>query len=117
MRLLALEIPAEIPAAGYFTLHNTSRKPVALTSAKSPASGQLMLPRSAVSDTTASMVMVTSVLVPAHGDAAFRPGGYHTMCASPSAAIPPGKQAPVTLTFRRIAPPTTNITMCDEKGD
>ncbi len=106
-----------IPAAGYFTLHNNGAQPLVLTGAKSPDCGQLMLHRSVVKNSSASMVMVHSVTVPARGDATFRPGGYHLMCMSPSTAISPGKQVPVTLTFRTSAPVTTSFAVYGAKGD
>jgi hypothetical protein len=107
----------EIPAAGYFTLHNNGVQPVVLTGAKSPDCGQLMLHRSVVKNTSASMVMVPSITVPARGALTFQPGGYHLMCMLPSTAISPGKHVPVTLTFRTIAPLTTNFAVYGAKGD
>lgn len=100
MRFLTLEIPA----AGYFTLHNDTAKPVVLTGAKSPDCGQLMLHRSVVSNHMASMVMVPSITVAAHGSVTFQPGGYHLMCMSPSTSMAPGKHVPVTLTFAHAPP-------------
>lgn len=113
MRFLTLKIPA----AGYFTLHNNGAQPVVLTGARSPDCGQLMLHRSIVRGTTSSMVTVRSITVPAHGAVAFQPGGYHLMCMSPSTAISPGARVPVTLTFRRMAPLTTNFAVYGAKGD
>lgn len=106
-----------IPAAGYFMLHNNGAQPVVLTGAKSPDCGQLMLHRSVVRNTRASMEMVHSITVPAHGGVTFQPGGYHLMCMSPSTAILPGRQVPVTLTFQKIAPLTTTFAVHGAKGD
>lgn len=89
-----------IPAAGYFTLRNDGDQPVVLTGAASPDCSQLMLHRSVEGGGTARMEMAPAVTVPAHGAVTFQPGGYHLMCMSPSAAIAPGKNVPVSLRFR-----------------
>jgi periplasmic copper chaperone A len=107
----------QTPAAGYFTLHNSGAQPIVLTGAKSSDCGQLMLHRSVVRNTSASMVMVHSITVPAHGAVTFQPGGYHLMCTSPSTAISPGRQVLVTLTFQQIAPLTATFAVYGPKGD
>jgi hypothetical protein len=89
----------QIPAAGYFTLNNGSAHPVTLTGAASLDCGQLMLHRSVTENGTARMEMVPAIVVPAHGAVTFRPGGYHLMCVSPTAAIAPGRNVPVSLRF------------------
>lgn len=89
-----------IPAAGYFTLSNGTGHPVVLTGAASSDCGQLMLHRSMEKNGMAEMEMVPAITVPAHGSVTFRPGGYHLMCMSPSAAIQPGRHMPVSLRFK-----------------
>ncbi|HEY1260779.1 MAG TPA: copper chaperone PCu(A)C [Stellaceae bacterium] len=88
-----------LPAAGYFTLSNDSAAPRKLVGAASPACGSLMLHQSVSGGGEERMAMVPSVVVPAHGQAAFAPGGYHLMCTSPTAAMTPGGSVPVTLRF------------------
>jgi len=92
-------ITPAIPAAGYFTLSNTTANAQTLVSASSPACGSLMLHRSVVKNGAEEMVMVPTVPVPAHGQLKFAPGGYHLMCMSPKAAMRPGESVPVTLRF------------------
>ncbi|HEX4860651.1 MAG TPA: copper chaperone PCu(A)C [Rhizomicrobium sp.] len=92
-------LPAGLPAAGYFTLHNTSSKEVALTGAASSACGMLMLHKSSEQGSMGSMQDVTSVAVPAGGTVKFAPGGYHLMCMNPVPALKPGASVGVTLTF------------------
>ena len=92
-------ITPAIPAAGYFTLSNSTADAQTLVGASSPDCGSLMLHRSVVKNGAEEMVMVPSVLVPAHGKLQFAPGGYHLMCMSPAAAMRPGRSAPVTLRF------------------
>lgn len=92
-------LPAGLPAAGYFTLHNNSSKEVALTSAASTACGMLMLHKSSEEGGMGSMQDVSSVAVPAGGMVKFAPGGYHLMCMNPAAALKPGASITVTLAF------------------
>src|SRR3984885_14720475 len=68
-------LPANLPAAGYFTLHNSSGKEISLTAARTPDCGMLMLHRSTQSGGMGSMQDVTSVAVPAGGTVKFAPGG------------------------------------------
>jgi periplasmic copper chaperone A len=88
-----------IPAAGYFTLSNTTAAPRRLVGAASPACGMLMLHRSVDQNGEEQMMAVSSVLVPGHGMVRFAPGGYHLMCMLPGPAMRPGKSVPVTLRF------------------
>ena len=88
-----------IPAAGYFTLSNTTAAPQRLVGAASPACGMMMLHRSVNQNGAEQMMAVSSVLVPGHGKVRFAPGGYHLMCMSPTPVMQPGKSVPVTLRF------------------
>ena len=106
----------QIPAAGYFTLSNSSGQPAVLTGAASQDCGQLMLHQSMEKSGMAEMKMVSAVTVPAHGSVTFRPGGYHLMCLSPSAAITPGHDIPVSLRFKDGASLEVNFPVYGAKG-
>ncbi len=80
-------LPAGVPAGGYFTAHNASRHPLAITGAASPACGTLMLHRSSAKGGMSSMDMVDKVALPAGGEAKFAPGGFHLMCLQPKMKI------------------------------
>jgi periplasmic copper chaperone A len=90
-------LPGNLPAGGYFTLHNPAAKPLRLTGAASPACGMLMLHRSDESGGMARMEDVDAVDVPAGGTLAFAPGGYHLMCMDAKLKI--GDRVPVTFDF------------------
>jgi hypothetical protein len=92
-------ITPAIPAAGYFTLSNSTAVPEPLIGASSPACGSLMLHRSVTKSGVEQMIMVPKVTVPAHGTLQFAPGGYHLMCMSPAGIMRPGQSVPVTLQF------------------
>jgi copper(I)-binding protein len=87
------------PAAGYFVLANRTDAARKLVKASSPACGMLMLHRSVNRNGVDRMEMVESVDVPAHGQVAFAPGGYHLMCTSPSKELAKGRKVAVTLYF------------------
>lgn len=92
-------ITPTIPAAGYFTLSNSTAVPEPLIGASSPACGSLMLHQSVAKNGVEQMIIVPKVSVPAHGTLQFAPGGYHLMCMSPAGIMRPGQSVPVTLQF------------------
>lgn len=87
------------PAAAYFTLSNTSNKPLVLVGFTSPDCGELMMHQSRNVNGVESMAMIAQRIVPAHGQIVFSPGAYHLMCTSPSKAVKPGAWVPITLRF------------------
>jgi copper(I)-binding protein len=91
-------LPAGLPAAGYFSLHNGGSKDRVLTDAASPACGMLMLHRSDDKGGMTAMDDVSEVSIPAGGTLTFAPGGYHLMCMD--AHLKVGSTVPVTLRFR-----------------
>lgn len=92
-------LPAKLPAAGYFTMHNKGKSEVSLTGAASPLCGMLMLHKSVDNGGTGSMEDVERVAVPPGGTIKFAPGGYHLMCMDPAPGLAPGGKAPVSLSF------------------
>ena len=92
-------LPANLPAGGYFTLHNDSAKALTLDGATSPACGMLMLHKSEKTSGMASMSDVARIDVPAGGTLTFAPGGYHLMCMSPTVLLKQGSDVQVTLHF------------------
>jgi copper(I)-binding protein len=92
-------LPAHLPAAGYFTIHNAGKSETALTGASSAACGMLMLHKSSTGSGMASMSDVDSVAVPARSAVAFAPNGFHLMCMDPMPALKRGATVPVTLQF------------------
>jgi copper(I)-binding protein len=92
-------LPNELPAAGYVTLANAGVKPVDLVSASSPDYGSVMLHQSVSNGSTEKMIMVDKLTVPAHGQVAIAPGGYHLMLMAPRHKIAPGDTVHVNLKF------------------
>jgi periplasmic copper chaperone A len=92
-------LPANLPAGGYFELHNTGRWPAKLTGAQSPACGMLMLHKSERRSGMETMSDVSAVDIPAGGATNFAPGGYHLMCMDPGPGMKPGTTVSVALEF------------------
>ena len=107
-------LPASVPSGGYFTLRNSTAKPVILTTAQSPACGMLMLHKSSGMAGMTSMDDVSDVIVPAGGTVKFAPGGYHLMCMQATAK--PGQHVPVTLNFRGGVKVTTMFAVRNAAG-
>src|SRR5882757_4294526 len=80
-------LPGKLPAGGYFTAQNNSKRDVAITGASSDACGMLMMHQSSNKGGMSGMDMVDTVSVPAGGKVAFAPGGYHLMCDQPKMKI------------------------------
>ena len=92
-------LPAGLPAAGYFDLHNGGGKTISLTAASSPACGMVMLHKSENVGGTMRMTEVQSIDVAPSATLKFAPGGYHLMCMMPATGLKPGGQVAVTLDF------------------
>ncbi len=88
---------SSVPAGGYMTLINSGDTTTRLVKASSPACGALMLHQTVNHGGAATMEMVKSVTIPAHGSVGFAEGGYHLMCMEPR--MKPGDKVSVTLGF------------------
>ena len=92
-------IPGDRPMAGYFVLKNNGEEIRNLVGAASPAFGEVQLHRSMTLNGVVSMSPVDSVSLPAHGRAAFSPGGYHLMMKYPTRELKVGDTPQVSLKF------------------
>lgn len=88
-------LPGDLPAAGYFTLHNDTGHAVQLLGVRSSDYGEAMMHRSDLK--SGRMLPVRSVNVPAHGAVQFKPEGYHIMFMMPKVQLAPGRHVPVDL--------------------
>ncbi|MET3619841.1 copper chaperone PCu(A)C [Burkholderia ambifaria] len=106
-------MPATVPSSGYFTLKNDGDKPVTLTSIDTPAFGMAMIHETQTAGSTAKMVHVDAVDVPAHGTVTFKPKSYHVMLEEPRQPVAPGAKVPFRLHF---ADGSTVSVTCDAKA-
>ncbi|MEX3811911.1 copper chaperone PCu(A)C [Paraburkholderia sp. BR13439] len=92
-------LPNNLPAAGYATLVNASDKPIDLVDVSSDDYGDAMLHQTVSNGSTQKMVMVDKLTVPAHGQVAITPGGYHLMLEDAKHKVAPGDTVHLTLKF------------------
>ena len=104
---LTIQAPWTRPAmagmngVGFMTIANAGAKPVTLLRAESPVAGKVEMHSSSMS---ANGVMSMrredkGVVIPAGGQVAFSPGGYHFMLLGLKQPLTSGQKAPVTLIF------------------
>lgn len=92
-------LPGKLPAGGYFTAQNNTRRDIAIAGASSDACGMLMIHQSSNKGGMSGMDMVEKVNVPAGGKIAFAPGGYHLMCTDPTPKMKVGAKVAVLLSL------------------
>jgi copper(I)-binding protein len=109
-------LPANLPAGGYFTIRNVGANTVSITGADSPACGMLMLHKTEDKGGTMDMMDMPAIAVPGAGTVKFAPGGFHLMCMSPTAAMKPGANVPVTLIFSDGSKITQTFAVKNAKG-
>jgi len=92
-------LPGDLPAAAYVTLNNDSDAPIALTGASSTAYASIMLHKSSSEGGMNHMAMLDAMPVPAHGNAALAPAGYHLMLMKAVKQVQPGEHVQLLLKF------------------
>lgn len=92
-------LPGSLPNAGYAVLHNDSGKTVDLVAADSPAYGRIMLHKSVETGGMSRMLPVKQLAIPAHGQVALAPGGYHLMLMQRVVPVKPGMHVKIRLHF------------------
>ena len=90
-------LPGKLPAGGYFTAQNNSRRDVAIVGVSSDACGMVMIHQSSSKGGMSGMDMVDKIVVPAGGTVKFAPAGYHLMCEQPKMKI--GAKVPVSFSL------------------
>jgi copper(I)-binding protein len=93
-------LPGALPAGGYVTLLNDSAQPASLIGASSTAYDDVMLHQSMGQQTGMSRMMTVDHLeLPAHGQVALAPAGYHLMLEKATHPLQVGDTIKVTLHF------------------
>lgn len=92
-------IPAPAPSAGYFVVKNAGDKDVSLQSAGSASYGMVMLHQTTHQDGMSRMSEAHDIVIPAHGELEFKPGGYHAMLEKPQTAPAVGSEVPIDFLF------------------
>lgn len=99
------------PGVVYLTIRNSGTADDALMSITTPAAGMPMLHQTVMTDGVASMPHAMEVPVPAGGQVALEPGGYHAMLMDLTQVLEEGETFPVTLTFRDAGEVTISVTV------
>lgn len=92
-------LPGDLPAAGYFTLHNAGSNTVTLNGAESAAFAMTHMHLSSEEDGMSSMRSVDQLEVAADETLEFSPGGYHLMFMKRQQPLEIGDEVEVTLQF------------------
>jgi len=85
--------------AGYMTLVNRASRPETLVRVETPWAERVEMHSSSMAGGVMRMARQDSVVVPAGGQTAFAPGGYHLMFIKLARPLKTGDRLPATLTF------------------
>lgn len=97
-------LPGDLPAAGYFTLRNTSAAPVVLVGAQSAAFGMVEMHLSSSEGGMASMKTIPRLELAPNESIEFAPKGYHLMFMKPEQSLSVGDEVAVELQFEDDQP-------------
>jgi copper(I)-binding protein/cytochrome oxidase Cu insertion factor (SCO1/SenC/PrrC family) len=86
--------------AGYMTLVNVGPEEVRLVNVESEAFKNIEVHEMATVDGLMEMREVTDLVIPAHGQIHFEPGGKHLMLMGPREQVTTGQKIDMTLTFK-----------------
>lgn len=92
-------LPGNLPAGGYVTLRNDADQPAILRGARSAAYAQIMLHQSSTAGGMSRMSMLDRLTIPAHGQLALAPAGYHLMLMGATGPVQIGSKVTLTLQF------------------
>ncbi|UUM21308.1 copper chaperone PCu(A)C [Mycoavidus sp. SF9855] len=86
-------LPNALPAAGYITLQNSSSQPLDVAKITSPDYKRITIYQTVTDNESSKMVKVDKFTIPANGEFALVPGGYHLIFEKPTHLITPGDNA------------------------
>lgn len=105
-------VPASLPAAGYFEVHNHQAEPVELVAVRSSSYEEAMLHQTYEEDGLSKMGAADDLWIPAGQHLSFEPGGYHAMFETPTQALSVGEQVEMEFLFKRGATAEQKKVMC-----
>lgn len=96
----AREVPPSVMnSAAFMEIENSSDKDIALVGATSDVSKIVELHTHEMKDGMMQMFKVDKIVVPANGEVALKPGGYHVMFIGLKRALKSGENVEVELMF------------------
>lgn len=109
------EMPPSAPtAAAYFVVHNQGAGAERLLGAETPVAGKAQLHQHLNRDGLMKMEHVPAVEIPAGGEAAFVPMGYHVMLFELKRPLRDGDRFPLTLHFQQAGDVTVEVVVQKE---
>lgn len=109
-------LPAGIPSAGYFVIHNDSDVSLELIAGATPSYQQVMLHETIEHEGMAKMVMADKIVIPAQSSVEFKPGGLHAMYEQPTDALQVGEVMEMTVLFSNQKKVTTTCKVNSAKA-
>jgi copper(I)-binding protein len=106
MRAVAPGVPN---TAGYLTIVNAGPRPDRLLSASCACAKSVAVHLSHVMNGSAMMMDAGPLQIPAHGQVAFAPGGYHLMVTGLKVPLKDGESQTVTLKFEHAGTVTADF--------
>jgi copper(I)-binding protein len=96
-------------AAVYLTVRNTGDRADELVSVSTSLTSMAMLMAEDSHGSAETMAPLNDLRVPAHGDAALRPGQDHVMLENPRAQLRVGQHVKITLRFEHAGAVTISV--------
>lgn len=94
------EAPPNASVIGAFMkLHNPADHAVVVKGVSSPVAGSMQIHRTIMEGGMARMVQQEELIVPAHGEVALQPGGFHLMLFGLQHVPVKGEKVEISLTF------------------
>jgi copper(I)-binding protein len=100
-RVVRASIPGSPNSAAYMVVANTGATPDALIAARCACAASADIHKTEDMRGMSTMVSAAPVVVPAHGQVVFQPGGYHVMLTGLKEPLRDGGQQAITLVFKR----------------
>lgn len=112
------EAPPGVSAlAGYATIHNMSKKTVAVVKVESPAFAAIEMHRTEIKDGVARMVPQKSIEIPAGGERKLAPNGDHLMLLNPRGPLKAGDSVEWVLVLDDGSKQTVKATVRKDGGE
>lgn len=104
------ELPPNAPTApAYFVVHNGGHEADRLLSVETPAAARAELHEHVHSGDMMKMQRVDTVAIPADGEVAFAPSGYHVMLFDLKQPLRAGDRFPLTLHFEQAGDVSVDV--------
>jgi copper(I)-binding protein len=100
--------------AAYMIIHNSGSEADRLLGASTDAAATVELHETTEADGMMQMAPVAAIEVPAGGQAALAPGGFHVMLIDLTRELRAGDQVTLTLTFEKAGPIEVTAEVRDE---